>query len=112
MCWSNSGKLILDIPILDIDRSVRFVVLLAPRKDGLDRQRPAHRPRLKRPVLKFKGTPSVTALDKDHLVGRFSEKAEQIDRFTIPWSEIRESLKALESKHLRSLLPISPSASR
>ena len=108
MCWSNNGKLILDIPIPDIARTFDSSFYWLPEKTGwivngllIDRVS-------KRPVMLFKGSPSVTAVDKDHLVGRFAEKAEQIERFTIPWSDIRESLKALESKAPAFLAPHQP----
>jgi hypothetical protein len=108
LCWNAKGKLIYDIPIPDVSRGFDSSFYWLPEKTGwivngllVDRAS-------KRTVMQFKGNPSVAVIDKDHLVGRFSEEAKQIEQFTIPWEEIRKSLKAMEAKEAAILAAYQP----
>jgi hypothetical protein len=108
LCWNAKGKLIYDIPIPDVSRGFDSNFYWLPDKSGwivngllIDRAS-------KRTVMQFKGNPSVAVIDKERLVGRFGEDATKIEQFTIPWEEIRKSVKAMDAKEAAIIASYQP----
>ncbi|WP_425614843.1 WD40 repeat domain-containing protein [Anatilimnocola sp. NA78] len=102
ICWSRQGKMLLDIPIPE-SRDQTPIVWLPEKTGWLVNQMIVDRTS-KRAVMKLGRDASAVALSKDQLFGLFGE-AGSLDTFTIPWEDLRKSLKAMASRTPAILAP-------
>ncbi|MFO0816593.1 MAG: WD40 repeat domain-containing protein [Pirellulales bacterium] len=108
LCWNNQGKMVEEIPIPDISRVSESSFYWLPEKAGwivngllVDRAS-------KRTVLQFRGSSTMAVLDKDRLVGRMGDRDAPITQFTIPWTDLRKAVQALNAKTPAILAPYQP----
>lgn len=113
-CWSNRGKLLMDVPIPDVagrPGSGESLVWLPEKAgwlvNGVLVDRASRRAVLR--IHKHLGDDwAIQALDNGRLLGRFSTNTSELRQFTIPWESLRASLAAMADKAPALLAPHQP----